>query len=80
MTSTEMKRLFRSRTNRILGGVCGGIGEYMNADPTVIRVIFIIVALAFGTGVLFYIIAWLVIPEKPIESAQPIPPPPPQTA
>jgi phage shock protein C len=75
----EVKRLYRSRANRILAGVCGGIGEYMNVDPTIIRVIVILVALVYGTGILLYIIAWLIIPERPIESAQPIPPPPSQT-
>ncbi len=80
MASTEGKRLYRSTTNRMLGGVCGGIGEHINVDPTIIRLVLIIFTLAGGAGILFYIIAWLVIPERPIGSAQPTPPPTAQTA
>ena len=80
MASTEVKQLYRSRTNRILGGVCGGIGEYTNIDPTIIRLLLIVLTLAGGAGVLFYIIAWIIIPEKPIEYSQQTPPPPSQSA
>jgi phage shock protein PspC (stress-responsive transcriptional regulator) len=60
-----MKRLYRSNTNRILGGVCGGIGEYLNVDPTIIRFLLIIFALIYGTGILIYLLAWIVIPKNP---------------
>ena len=56
------KRLTRSRTERWLGGVCGGIGNYFNTDPTVIRIIFVLAALILGGGVLIYLILWLIIP------------------
>ncbi|MDR0853718.1 MAG: PspC domain-containing protein [Clostridiales Family XIII bacterium] len=60
----EKKRLFLSDTNKVFAGVCGGIGEYFDIDPTVIRVIWVILALAFGSGILAYIIAWIVMPKR----------------
>lgn len=60
-----MKRLYRSNTNRILGGVCGGIGEYLSVDPTIIRLLLIIFALIYGSGILIYLLAWVVIPKNP---------------
>ncbi len=56
------KRIHRSQDKKI-GGVCGGIAEYFNIDPTIIRLLWVILAFAFGTGVLAYIICWIVIPE-----------------
>lgn len=58
------KRLYKSR-EKVLCGVCGGIGEYFNIDPVVIRLIWVILIFCFGTGVLAYIIAALIIPEIP---------------
>ena len=60
------KRLYRSKKERILGGVCGGIAEYLNADPTIVRLIWsaITVFTAFIAGILIYLIAWIIIPEK----------------
>jgi phage shock protein C len=66
MTS-EIKRLYRSRTDRYIGGVCGGLGEYFSIDPTVIRIIYILFALTGGSGIFIYLILLLVIPEKPWE-------------
>lgn len=65
----ETKRLTRSRTERWIGGVCGGIGNYFNLDPTVIRVIFILLALIVGGGLLIYLILWLIIPLEPETTA-----------
>ncbi len=59
------RRLYRSRTDRQLAGVCGGLGEYFGVDPTIVRLIFIVLALAGGPGLLLYIILALVIPEAP---------------
>ena len=59
-----MKRLYRSKKNRVLAGVCGGIGEYLDVDPVIIRIIWVFLALGYGTGVLLYILAWLIVPEK----------------
>ena len=64
----EPKRLYRSRSKRMLGGVCGGLGEYLNIDPTVLRVIFVILAFVYGASLLIYVIMWLLVPQEP-ESA-----------
>ena len=63
---SEAKRLYRSREGRILGGVCGGLAEYLNVDSTVIRILWILFTLAYGIGILAYFICWLIIPEKPV--------------
>ena len=61
-----MKKLSLSDTNKKIGGVCGGLGEYFDVDPTFVRVIFILIALlSLGLGVLAYILIWMVIPRKP---------------
>lgn len=59
----EPRRLYKSRTNRVLFGVCGGIGEYFNVDPTLIRLIMLLLGCT-GTGILAYIIAAIIIPEQ----------------
>jgi phage shock protein PspC (stress-responsive transcriptional regulator) len=60
----ELKRLYKSRDNRIICGVCGGIGEYFNVDPTIIRLLLVLIALT-GSGVLAYLVAAIIIPEEP---------------
>lgn len=60
------KRLFRSRTDRMIAGVCGGIANYFNIDPTVVRLLWILIVMLGGSGILAYIICWIVIPEEPI--------------
>jgi phage shock protein C len=65
----DTKRLTRSRTERWVGGVCGGIGNYFDLDPTVIRVAFVLLALILGGGLLIYLILWLIIPLEPEMSA-----------
>lgn len=57
------KRVYRDPDNRVLGGVCSGLGAYFNFDPIFLRIIFLIAVFIFGTGVLAYIILWIVIPE-----------------
>ncbi|MCK9579116.1 MAG: PspC domain-containing protein [Methanoregula sp.] len=60
-----MKRLFRSKKERILGGVCGGLGEHLDIDPTVIRLVWALGSLiSLGTGLIIYIIAWVLIPDE----------------
>ena len=59
------KRLYRSRTDKKLAGVCGGLGEYLNMDPTIIRLIWVLISLAAGSGLIAYLICALIIPEKP---------------
>jgi len=60
----KTKKLYRSKKNRVIGGVCGGIAEYVNADPTLIRLIWVLATLLWGAGLFAYIIAWIIIPEK----------------
>jgi phage shock protein C len=61
------KRLYRSRNNRMLFGVCGGLGEYLNVDPTVIRLIFVLAFLPGGPGLIAYLALALLVPEEPLE-------------
>jgi phage shock protein C len=58
-------KLMRSRTNRKIAGVCAGFAEYFDLDVTLVRVVWLIVALFGGGGILAYIIAWIVMPEEP---------------
>ncbi len=60
------KRLYRSRTESVIGGVCGGLGEYFNIDPTFIRIIAVLLVFADGVGILGYLIAWIIIPRRPV--------------
>lgn len=60
----ESRRLYRSRTDRQLAGVCGGLADYFGIDPTIVRVLFVLLALAGGPGLIFYIILALIIPEQ----------------
>lgn len=59
-------RIYRSRRDKVIGGVCGGLGEYFAIDPTIIRLIWAISVLS-GFGFLAYIIAWIAIPERPVK-------------
>ena len=62
--SVKGKKLFRSKKNRMIAGVCGGIAEYLEIDPTVVRLIWVLlVFLSFGAAIIAYIIAWIIVPE-----------------
>lgn len=56
--------LYRSETNKVIAGIAGGLGEYFHLDPTIIRVIFILLTIFGGWGLLIYIILWILIPAK----------------
>ena len=58
------KKLYRSTTNKTIAGVCAGLAEYLNIDPTIVRVIWALVSLS-GAGLLAYLVCALIIPEKP---------------
>ena len=58
------KKLTRSEKERILGGVCGGLAEYFGFDPTLVRLVFVLLALAGGAGILMYIILWIIMPRR----------------
>ncbi len=62
------KRLYRSRHEKIIGGVCGGLGNYFDIDPTIIRLITVLLFFAKGVGAMAYLIAWIIIPVKPYET------------
>ncbi len=61
----EEKRLYKSKTNKVLGGVCGGIGEYFGVDPTWVRLAWVLFSFMGGSGLLAYIIAALIGPDEP---------------
>jgi len=63
---SEIKRIYRSRTERVIGGVCGGIAEYFGIDPTLVRLLWVFIILLAGTGILFYIICWIIIPKRSV--------------
>lgn len=58
------RRLTRSRTNRKIAGVCGGIAEYFRIDPTLVRLLAVLLVLFAGGGLIAYLVAWLVMPEE----------------
>jgi phage shock protein C len=58
------RRLFRSRTDSVLSGVCGGLGLYLQIDPGLVRIFFVLLALGNGLGVLIYILLWIVVPRE----------------
>ena len=65
------KRLFKSNNNRVISGVCGGIGEYFGIDPTIVRLLWIIFGFAGGSGIIAYIVAAVIIPTGSNESPPP---------
>ncbi len=62
----ERQRLTRSRTNRMLGGVVGGLAEYLGIDPSLARVLYVVISIASAAfpGMLVYLICWMVVPEE----------------
>ena len=61
----QTRRLYRSRTNSVIGGVAGGLAEYFTLDPVVVRILFVLLALVGGGGGIVYIVLWIVLPENP---------------
>jgi phage shock protein PspC (stress-responsive transcriptional regulator)/uncharacterized integral membrane protein len=64
-----MPKLHRSQTDKIIAGVCGGLAEFFEIDSTIIRLLFILVVALGGSGILVYLILWLLIPKNPQEPA-----------
>lgn len=58
------QKLYRSRRGKVLGGVCGGLGDYLNIDKVIIRIMFVLLFLFGGSGLLVYIILWIALPEQ----------------
>lgn len=59
------KKLYRSNTDKMIGGVSGGIAEYFEIDPTIVRILFVLAVFFGGGGLIAYIILWIIVPEKP---------------
>ncbi len=72
------RRLYRSNTDKMFAGVCGGLGKYLDVDPTLIRLLFVLAVLAgFGSGVVFYLILMIIMPlegQAPVSFAPPTTP------
>lgn len=64
--TTQPKRLYRSRKERLIAGVCGGLGNYFEIDPTWVRILFIVLLLLAGTTLIVYIILWVIVPPEPL--------------
>ena len=75
-SAAPQPRLVRSHTDRRIAGICGGLAEYFDVDPTIMRVSWVIVSIIFGAvvfGVVAYLVAWFIIPQAPTAALQPSP-------
>ena len=68
--NVENRKLYRSRSDRMVAGVAGGLAEYLNIDATIVRLLFVFFALAGGPGLLVYIVMLLVVPEEPLGASE----------
>jgi phage shock protein C len=59
------RKLYRSKTNRQVAGVCGGLAEYFNLDATLIRILFVVLAVLGGAGLVLYVAMWIIVPKQP---------------
>ena len=66
----EPRKLYRSRNQRMVAGVCGGLAEYFNVDATLIRVLFLVLSVVGGSGLVIYLVMWIIVPD-----ASKVPPP-----
>ncbi len=64
------RKLYRSRTNSMIAGICGGLGEYLSVDPTILRVVAVLLIFADGIGLLAYLVGWVLIPRRPEMEAE----------
>lgn len=69
---SEVKRFYRSRDQKVLAGVCGGIAEYFGIDPVLVRILWVLAIFLAGTGVIAYIIAWIIVPQAPLDYRAPV--------
>ncbi len=67
---TEPKKLYRSRKDRMIAGVCGGLGEYFGVDPVLLRIVFVILTFFSGSGLILYLILALVVPNEPVKGEE----------
>ena len=61
----EGKRLYRSRTDKKIAGICGGFGRYFGVDPVIFRIVWALLILGYGAGLVVYLICWFAIPLEP---------------
>jgi phage shock protein C len=61
----QTRKLYRSKSNRKLAGVCGGLAQYFNLDATLMRVLFVVLAVLGGSGVVIYVAMWIIVPNEP---------------
>jgi phage shock protein PspC (stress-responsive transcriptional regulator) len=59
------KRLHRSRTEKMVAGVCGGLAQYFNIDPTIVRLLWVVITIMGGAGILLYVVLWIIVPLEP---------------
>lgn len=64
MYNRKYRKIRRSRTDKVIAGVCGGLGEYFSIDPIIFRILFILLVIADGVGILLYILLWLIVPQN----------------
>jgi len=62
---SNVRRLYRSRYDKKLGGVCAGLANFFQIDPTLVRLLWVLLVVFYGAGILAYIIAWIIVPEEP---------------
>jgi phage shock protein PspC (stress-responsive transcriptional regulator) len=67
MTNGTTNRITRSRSDRMIAGVCGGLAEYLRIDVTLVRLFFVLLALGEGIGILLYVILWLIMPDEEVD-------------
>ena len=65
-----MKKLYRSRSDEMIAGVCGGLAEYLDIDPTIVRLVFVILLFAGLGGLWIYLVLWVITPLEPTASAE----------
>jgi phage shock protein PspC (stress-responsive transcriptional regulator) len=65
-TAAPRGRLYRNDSDKILGGVCGGLASYLRVDPTIVRLVFALISFGAGTGILLYILLWIILPSRPL--------------
>jgi phage shock protein C len=68
------KRLYRSRHDRMIAGICGGLGDYFNLDPMIFRAIFLLLLFGGGAGLMIYLVMWVIVPEEGGVGATAVPP------
>lgn len=64
-----MERLHRSASDRVIAGVCGGLGQYLRVDPLILRILFVVLAMVNGIGLFVYLVLWIVVPTAGVEAA-----------